>query len=65
MMKFLKKDAESLDYILRYYKSNKAKISERNNTILEKEHEIIKLQNEITELKKKIYAINLLSKMEE
>lgn len=60
-----KKDAKSIDYILRKYNENIVKISERESVILEKEKEITKLKNEIYDLKKKIYAINLLSNSEE
>ena len=60
-----KKDAKSIDYILRNYKENIVKICNRESIILEKEKEITKLKNEIYDLKKKIYAINLLSNSEE
>lgn len=60
-----KKDGKAIDYILRNYKENIVKISERESVILEKEKEITKLKNEIYDLKKKIYAIHLLSNSEE
>lgn len=60
-----RKDAKAIDYILRIYKENIVKISNRESIILEKEKEITKLKNEIYDLKKKIYAIHLLSNSEE
>lgn len=60
-----KKDAKAIDYILRIYKENIVKISDRESIILDKEKEITKLKNEIYDLKKKIYAIHLLSNSEE
>lgn len=60
-----RKDAKAIDYILRNYKENIVKISERESIILDKEKEITKLKNEIYDLKKKIYAIHLLSNSEE
>ena len=60
-----KKDAKAIDYILRIYKENIVKISNRESMVLQKEKEITKLKNEIYDLKKKIYAIHLLSNSEE
>lgn len=60
-----RKDAKAIDYILRNHKENIVKISERESIILDKEKEITKLKNEIYDLKKKIYAIHLLSNSEE
>ena len=59
------KDAKAIDYILRIYKENIIKISNRESMVLQKEKEITKLKNEIYDLKKKIYAIHLLSNSEE
>lgn len=59
------KDAKAIDYILRIYKENIVKISNRESMVLQKEKEITKLKNEIYDLKKKIYAIHLLSNSEE
>ena len=42
-----RKDAKAIDYILRKYKENIVKISDRESIILDKEKEITKLKKEI------------------